>query len=95
MSPCGTHSLSECAIARTSPLAIITSMPPFCVGISCLSPCRLPVGRRVIFLLGGMCRRPGCSSAPSSLRPGAAEWLRLAQKIPFLRGKWSVHNPGQ
>lgn len=54
-------------------------------------------------MLSFMCRMflreiywcPGCFSALSSLRPGAAEWLRLAQKIPFLRGKWSVHNLGQ
>lgn len=44
---------------------------------------------------GGTCRRPGCSSVLSSPRPGAAQWVRLAQKTPFLRGKWSVHDLDQ
>ena len=44
---------------------------------------------------GGTCRRPGFSSALSSPRPGAAEWVRLAQKTSFLRGKWSMHNLDQ
>lgn len=89
MSPCGTHSLSECAMARTSPLAITTSMPPICVGISCLSPCRLPVGRRVIFLVaewgecGGILAAPRHRLPPGQGQLNGSVWPK---RFPFSGG---------
>ena len=59
----------------------------------------LPAG--LVFVRNVECvrrKRADALAAPQyclSPRQGAAEWVRLAQQTPILRGKWSVHNPGQ
>ena len=102
MSPFGNRSLvySGCASICVCGVFLLTS--PLCLRIKCafksLRFKRSPSGELYFTcwtFLEETCRCPGCSSALASPGPGAGEWVRLAQQTLSLRGKWSVHNPGQ
>ena len=103
MSPFGTCSLSysQCVFSDRLHISYPSLIMWMCTVPICLYLCELSllsgwyVVVHMLNVSGGTCRRPGFSSVLSSPRPGAAEWGHLAQKTPFLRGKWSVHNLDQ